>query len=208
MKTSKTAITALSYLFFITLLTGLLYPLAVTLAANLFFPIQANGSLIMSGDTVRGSFLIGQEFKSEIFFHGRPSFSSYDPMAAGASNLSATSKALAEEVAKRRTAWIKTCGTGGIPEEMLYASASGLDPEISRKAALLQIERISKARGYGEMQKSRLKEYIKLKTDPGNTTAIHKPYLNVVKLDLMLENEFQNEKKGYDKIIVGKGGTP
>ena len=192
MKTSKTAIIALAYLFFITLITGLLYPLAVTLAANLVFPAQSKGSLIVEGNEIKGSILIGQEFKSDRFFHGRPSCSSYDPMTSSASNLSVTSAALKAEVDKRRGEWEKTYGTGNIPEEMLYASASALDPEISPEAALIQVERISKARGYDERQKNRLREYIKKNADPKDMAILHIPRVNVINLNLVLEENTQS----------------
>ena len=178
---------ALTYLFFITLITGLLYPLAVTLAANLVFPVQSKGSLIIEGDAVRGSTFIGQDFKSDKFFHGRPSSSSYDTMASGASNLSVTSAALKTEVDKRRDEWQKTYGTYNIPEEMLYASASGLDPEISPEAALIQAECVSKARGYDMHKKTRLMEYIKRKADPKGMTVLHISRVNVLELNLVLE---------------------
>ena len=187
---------ALTYLFSMTLVTGLLYPLAVTLAANLVFPVQSEGSLIKEGNVVRGSMLIGQEFKSGKFFHGRPSCSSYNPMSSGASNLSVTSAALKAEVDKRKDEWRKTNGTAGIPEEMLYASASGLDPEISPEAALLQVERISKARGYDEEQKTQLTEYIKGKAGPNGMSALHIPRVNVVELNLMLEENLRHNIGG------------
>ncbi len=184
---------ALSYLFFITLITGLLYPLAVTLLANLIFPEKSKGSLIMEGNVVRGSMLIGQEFKADKFFHGRPSCSSYDTMGSGASNLSVTSAALKAEVDKRREEWCRAYGISRIPEEMLYASASGLDPEISPEAALIQVERISKARGYDEHQKTRLKEYIKGKSDPKGISVLNIPRVNVVELNLMLEGNDRHD---------------
>ncbi|MFA6294629.1 MAG: potassium-transporting ATPase subunit KdpC [Victivallales bacterium] len=192
MKMSKTAMVALTYLFFITFVTGLLYPLAVTLAANLFFPAQSKGSLIVRGNEVRGSILIGQEFKSDKFLHGRPSCSSYDTMASGASNLSVSSAALKAAVDKRSEEWQKTYGSGSVPEEMLYASASGLDPEISPEAALVQVERISKARGYDEKQKSQLKEYIREKADAKGFAGLHMPSINVVELNLMLEENVRH----------------
>ncbi|MFZ2656725.1 MAG: potassium-transporting ATPase subunit KdpC [Victivallales bacterium] len=198
MKISKTAMIAVTYLFFITLITGLLYPLAVTLLANLIFPAQSNGSLIMDGSAVRGSRLIGQEFKSDKFFHGRPSCASYDTMASGASNLSVTSSALKAEVDKRREEWQKTYGISRAPEEMLYASASGLDPEISPESAMIQVERISKARCYDELKKNQLKEYIKGKADPKGFAVLHVPRVNVVELNLMLEGKLTGEKKAVN----------
>ena len=80
-------------------------------------------------------------------------------------------------------------GISRIPEEMLYASASGLDPEISPEAALIQVERISKARGYDAPQKDQLKEYIKEKADPKGISVLYIPRVNVVELNLMLEEE-------------------
>ena len=184
MKLSNIAATALAYLIFITLLTGLLYPLAVTLSAKFIFPEQADGSLIIGKDGCNGSFLIGQDFKEDKFFHGRPSCSSYDPMGSGASNLSVISASLKTETDRRRDEWHKKYNVNSMPEEMLYASGSGLDPEISMEAALAQAGRVSKARGYNEMQKKQLKEYIKAKAV---STAISHS-VNVVKLNLMLGN--------------------
>lgn len=185
---------ALTYLFFITLLTGLLYPFAVMLAAKLIFPTQASGSLIFEGNTARGSMLIGQEFKSYKFFHGRPSCSSYDTMASGASNLSVISATLKADTDKRKAEWLKIYGTNSIPEEMLYSSASGLDPEISIEAALLQIKRISTARGYDEYQKSQLREYINRKTESKGVSVLYRPRVNVVELNMMLEEKIPGIK--------------
>ena len=205
MKKSSNAMIALAYLFFVTLITGLLYPLAVTLVANLVFPAQSNGSLIMGGDAVRGSMLIGQEFKSDKFFHGRPSCSSYDTMASGASNLSVTSATLKTEIDKRREGWVKTYGISSIPEEMLYASASGLDPEIGVEAALIQVERVSKARGYDESRKNQLKEYIRKETDRRGAVVLHMPRVNVVELNLMLEGRRPEENK-VTETATSRGG--
>ena len=205
MEASRNTMIALAYLFFVTLITGLLYPLAFTLVANLVFSAQSNGSLIMVGDAVRGSMLIGQEFKSDNFFHGRPSCSSYDTMASGASNLSVTSAALKTEIDKRREGWFKTYGISNIPEEMLYASASGLDPEIGVEAALIQIERVSKARGYDEYRKNQLKEYIRKETDRRGAVVLHMPRVNVVELNLMLEGRRPEENK-VTETATSRGG--
>ncbi len=170
-----------------TAVTGLMYPLAVTLLAQILFPFQSNGSMIASGNGERGSRLIGQEFKSNRFFQGRPSCSSYDPLASGASNLAVANLALKAEADRRREAWRKKYGGTAVPEEMLHASASGLDPEISPEAAMLQVDRVAGARGYGADKKRRLEEYIKRQAATG-MSFLRIPRINVVELNMMLEN--------------------
>src|SRR4030043_982793 len=138
-----------------TLLTGVLYPMIITGIAQVIFPRQANGSLIVQKGQLVGSELIGQSFDDPRYFWGRPSATSpfpYNAAASTGSNLGPTNPALEEEV-KARIAALKAAdptNNAPIPVDLVTASGSGLDPNISVAAAQYQIGRISKARGLSE----------------------------------------------------------
>ncbi|MEO8243608.1 MAG: potassium-transporting ATPase subunit KdpC [bacterium] len=129
-----------------TLLTGLAYPLAMTGAAQSLFPAAANGSLVLQGETVIGSYLVAQPFTGPGYLHPRPSASGWNAAGTGASNLGPTSAALIAEVNKRRAAWEALNGKPA-PIDAITASGSGLDPHISPETALAQANRIAAARG-------------------------------------------------------------
>ena len=140
---------ALALTVLLTILTCGIYPLAVMGIGKLAFPHQANGSLIVDKGVVTGSELIGQSFTSDRYFNSRPSAAGkgYDASASSGSNLGPTSKALVDrmtgDIALRRSQGV----TGPIPADLVTASASGLDPDLSPAAALAQIARVAKARG-------------------------------------------------------------
>ncbi len=151
---------AVSMLVLMTVLLGIAYPLAITGIAQLVFPHQANGSLVMKGDTVVGSSLIGQYFSRPEYFHPRPSDANapgvavpapgYGPMNSGASNLAPSSQKLVDTVSAAVQAnQLDNPGTP-VPGDLVTASASGLDPDISPEAASFQIPRVAKARGIAE----------------------------------------------------------
>ncbi len=148
---------AIALLAILTAITGVAYPAAVTAVAQVVFPGQANGSLIVVDGRTLGSSLIGQAFEDARYFWGRPSAatssaapSGYDGTASGGSNLGPTSKQLIDEIAARVDALRRANGDAPIPVDLVTASASGLDPDISPAAAEYQVPRVAKARGMAE----------------------------------------------------------
>jgi len=140
---------ALAVLIGLMLITGLAYPAAVTAVAQLAFPSQANGSMIMADGRTVGSTLIGQAFSDARYFWGRPSAAGqgYDGLSSGGSNLGPTSRALIERVQADVDRLRAANGDAPIPVDLVTASASGLDPDISPAAAAYQVARVAAARG-------------------------------------------------------------
>ena len=189
---------AIVFVTALTLITGLAYPLAMTGIAKFVFPERAQGSLIEQNGTVIGSALIGQEFKSERYFHGRPSATvapdpadatktvaaPYNAANSGGSNLGPTSKALSERLQESVDALKKENPSAPVPADLATASASGLDPDISPQAALFQVPRIAKARSVAE---DRLRELVSQETQGRTLGFLGEPRVNVLKLNLALD---------------------
>ena len=189
---------ALIVLLMLTAITGLAYPLAITGLAQLAFPVQASGSLIERDGQVIGSELIGQQFASDRYFHGRPSAttapdpkdasksvpSPYNAANSMGSNLGPTSKTLAERV-KGDVEELKAENPGApIPVDLVTASGSGLDPDISPEAALFQVPRVAKARNLPE---DRVKQLVAQQTQGRLFGLIGEPHVNVLALNLALD---------------------
>jgi potassium-transporting ATPase KdpC subunit len=155
---------AIVVLVALTLITGLVYPLAMTGIAKVILPRQAEGSLIERDGKVIGSALIGQEFKSDKYFHGRPSATSapdpndaaktvpapYNAANSGGSNLGPSNKALIERVQADIDALKKENPSEPVPIDLVTTSGSGLDPDISPEAAYFQVPRVAKVRNLPE----------------------------------------------------------
>jgi potassium-transporting ATPase KdpC subunit len=187
----KQIIIAIKFLLVMTILTGVIYPLLMTGLAQIINPVKANGSLIMKDGKIAGSELIGQKFDSIIYFWSRPSAIDYNPIPSGASNLSPTSDKLKQQIAERRRLFVTNnsiAETTAIPKEMLFASASGLDPHISPESALLQIKRVVMARNLDEAQIQKVKQLIKNKTQEPQFFLFGEPRINVFELNLALDS--------------------
>ncbi len=182
--------TAVKLTIVLTLLTGLAYPLAMYGLANLFFPAQALGSLTSRAGRVVGSRLIGQNFSSPRYFHGRPSAAGdkgYDAAASGGSNLGPTNRALINAVAQRAKAVLAQnpgARAGQIPVDLVTASGSGLDPEISPAAAELQVTRVATARHLSVQQ---VRELVRRNTRARWAGILGEPGVNVLLLNLALD---------------------
>lgn len=191
----KTIKISLKIFLFFTLLTGVAYPLLITGIAQVIFPSKANGSLIVKDNVTIGSKLIGQEFNSDEYFTSRPSICSYNPLPSGGSNYGMTNTILKNLVAERRRQFItfnKLDSLTIIPSEMLFTSASGLDPHISQKAALLQIDRVARARNFNTISKQNLVQCVKDLTETPQYGIFGEERVNVLVLNLELNKLSQN----------------
>jgi K+-transporting ATPase ATPase C chain len=187
----KATILAIKVVLLMTLLTGLVYPLAMTGLAQLVFPAKANGSLIYKNNKLVGSTLIGQKFDSTIYFWSRPSAIDYNPMPSSGFNLGPTSLKLINLVEERRSFLAQSNSVSDVEElplEMLFASASGLDPHISPEAALLQADRVALSRNFNENQKIGLYNLIEEHTEDPQFLFLGQSRINVFKLNLALDS--------------------
>ncbi len=187
---------ALVSLLVLTLITGGLYPLAVTGVAQLAFPSQANGSLIVTNGQVRGSALIGQPFDDPKYFWGRLSATGVSPYNAfnaealagsSGSNYGPLNPALADAV-KARIAALRAADpqtSGPYPADLVTASASGLDPQISPAAAAFQVRRVATARGLSEDQ---VRQLVAQATEGRDLGFLGEPRVHVLKLNLALDS--------------------
>jgi K+-transporting ATPase ATPase C chain len=182
----KDLLMAVKMMGVMTVLLGLIYPLAMTGLAQEVFPSQASGSLIIEKDKVIASKLIGQKFTKPEYFWGRPSATDYNPLPSGGSNLSLNSAALQEAIATRKTqlAAAHPGEVGPNPQDLLYASASGLDPQISPAAASYQVVRVATARG---LTVEKVQELVKKASASRQWGLFGEPTVNVVQLNLSLD---------------------
>jgi K+-transporting ATPase ATPase C chain len=177
---------------FLTLVLGVAYPLAMTGVCQLAFPHQANGSLITAHGKVIGSQLIGQNFAKPEYFQPRPSAAGndgYDPMSSGGSNYGPTNQKLIDRIKAAADKFRKDNPDyhGPIPADLLTASASGLDPDISPDSAAAQAPRVAQARGVPVGQVNRLiAEY----TQAPDLGLLGEPRVNVLAVNLALDSGF------------------
>lgn len=189
---------AIVLLLVLTAITGLAYPLAMTGIAGAIFPAKAQGSLIEKEGKVIGSALIGQEFKDDKYFHGRPSATlapdpndstktvsaPYNAANSGGSNLGPTSKALADRLKEDMDKLKAENPNAAVPVDLVTTSASGLDPDISPDAAQFQVPRVAKAR---DMPEDTLKQLVASATQGRLLGLLGEPRVNVLALNLALD---------------------
>jgi len=190
---------AIVMIVLMTLLTGIAYPFAMTGMAQLLFPWQANGSLIERNGKVVGSAVIGQNFSSAKYFHGRPSATTdtdpndatktipapYNAANSGGSNLGPTSKALIDRV-KADSEQLAAENPGQpVPVDLVTTSASGLDPDITPASALFQVPRVAKERNLPE---ERVRQLVADNTTGRALGIIGEPHVNVLQLNLALDD--------------------
>ena len=172
----------------LTIICGIIYPLIVTGISQLLFNHQANGSIIIQNGQAIGSSLIGQQFTQDKYFWSRPSATGnnpYNALASGGSNMGPLNPALLATVKDRAAQLQKTNPNVAIPADLVTASGSGLDPEISLAAAYFQIPRVAKARGINEdILKSLIQQYAKSPI----LGFLGENRINVLELNLALDN--------------------
>jgi potassium-transporting ATPase KdpC subunit len=176
--------TSVKVLVILTLLLGLIYPLSITGVAQTFFPDRANGSLVELNGKIIGSTLLAQKTVSEKYFWPRPSASDYGANPSGASNLGPTSKVLKQAVEERRAR--------GFSKELLFTSASGLDPHISIDAALSQVQRIVQSRLLSEDSKNKIVDLVHRSVEGRDFGVFGEPRINVLHLNMELDRTFSN----------------
>ncbi len=180
---------AIIILILLSALTGIAYPLAITGIAQIIFPNQANGSLLIQNNQVRGSALIGQPFADPKYFWGRLSATAlfaYNAAASSGSNLGPSNDALVQAAQARIAALHQADpqNTALIPVDLVTASGSGLDPDISVAAALYQLSRVARARGLAE---STVRELVNRATADRQFGVFGEPRVNVLQLNLALD---------------------
>jgi K+-transporting ATPase ATPase C chain len=191
----KIFFTSVMMILCFTLLFGIIYPAFVWAAAKLAFPDQANGSLIIKDGIVIGSSLIGQKFTKPGYFQTRPSAVDFNGTGSGGSNLAPTNPDLVTQVMKNTDVQFKANPgqNAKVPAELVCASSSGLDPQITKEAALWQVKRVAKARSLDEKA---VMEAVDKYTQKPLFGFIGPEMVNVLEINLYLDGLKNTSKRG------------
>jgi len=206
--TMKQLLIALKLFFVFTIITGVIYPLCITGIAQVVWPFAANGKILVRNNHACGSLLIGQQFTRPEYFWPRPSAVDYNPMPSGGSNLSLTSKHLHQQIEDRMKMFTASCPRmqgAAFPSDLLFASASGLDPHISPVAAYVQVHRIAAARGLSPDEKKQVRACIRAYTEQRGWNLFGEPRVNVLRLNMALDRITQHGS--WEKTLNPKPET-
>jgi potassium-transporting ATPase KdpC subunit len=198
MKTNSAGLIAVRSLVVLTLLCGGIYPGLITIAAKIFWPALSQGDLFIAQDRVAGAKLVAQSTPARGYFQPRPSACGYNTLPGSASNYAPSSAALRDSAAARRMRFRRENGladTTRVPADMLFSSASGLDPHISPAAARLQINRIAVQRQLNAKQRKQLAEAVERTVEHRQLGFLGEPRINVVELNYLLYNS-----NGFDNL--------
>jgi K+-transporting ATPase ATPase C chain len=188
----KNLVTAVLMTIATTILLGIIYPLVVTGIAQVLFPKKANGQLIEANGKVIGSRIIAQAFTAPGYFHPRPSAVGYDPTNSNGSQFGPTNQKLVDRVKGDVGAAQPDNPGAPLPIDLVTASASGLDSDITPAAAAFQVPRVARVRGINEVQ---LQELVSKHTEDRQWGFLGEPRVNVLELNLDLDRQFPGPKQ-------------
>jgi potassium-transporting ATPase KdpC subunit len=188
----KNLVTAVLMTTATTILLGIIYPLVVTGIAQVLFPKKANGQLIEANGKMIGARIIAQAFTAPGYFHPRPSAVGYNPTNSNGSQLGPTNQKLIDRVKGDVATAQAENPRASVPIDLVTASASGLDPEITPASAAFQLPRVAKARGINEAQ---LRDLISKHTEGRQWGFLGEPRVNVLELNLELDKHFPATKQ-------------
>lgn len=180
----KTILDSAKMLFIFTIITGVIYPLFITGIAQMFFKNKADGDLVVQNGVIIGSKKIAQNFQNQKYFWPRPSTSNFGANPSGAGNKCWTSSELKDIIETKRLILIKAHQNRDIPDEMLCASGSGLDPHISENSVLYQFERVCAARNFNESQRQKLSSTINRLKEKRDLFILGEERINVLILNI------------------------